>query len=190
MVSATATGKAVIAIAPPVAGVSHNTYSRFDVGRAGADFQNSGVNARYIVNEVTSTNPSRIEGPVAVVGPRASVILANPNGITLNGASFVNTGNVAIATGAVRFQDLAPAPGVIQRNIVLTTDRGTIEIGPEGLAGAFANLELIAKRLQVGGPVTNTFTSAGARLRACAFVPVRLQRECHGSSGNSGNSQQ
>ncbi len=165
-VSSTPTGKAVIAIALPVAGVSHNTYSSFDVGRAGADLQNSGVNARYIVNEVTSTRPSLIEGPIAVVGPRASVILANPHGITLNGASFVNTGNVAITTGRLRFHDLNPAPGIVQRNIVLTTDQGVLEIGPEGLAGAFANLELIAKRLKVGGPVTNTFTSADARVRA------------------------
>ncbi|MCK7490587.1 MAG: filamentous hemagglutinin N-terminal domain-containing protein [Comamonadaceae bacterium] len=165
-VSSTPAGKAVIAIAPPVAGVSHNTYSSFNVGRAGADLQNSGVSARYIVNEVTSTRPSLIEGPIAVVGPRASVILANPHGITLNGASFVNTGNVAITTGRVRFHDLNPAPGIVQRNIVLTTDQGVIEIGPEGLAGAFANLELIAKRLKVGGPVTNTFTSADARVRA------------------------
>ena len=165
-VSSTPAGKAVIAIAPPLAGVSHNTYSSFNVGRAGADFQNSGVGARYIVNEVTSTRPSLIEGPIAVVGPRASVVLANPNGITLNGASFVNTGNVAITTGRVRFHDLNPTPGIVQRNVVLTTDQGAIEIGPEGLAGAFANLELIAKRLKIGGPVINTFTSVDARVRA------------------------
>ena len=46
-------------------------------------------NARLILNEVTSTNPSFLQAPIAVVGPRAHFILANPNGITVDGGSRI-----------------------------------------------------------------------------------------------------
>ena len=161
-----ADGKAIVNIAAPVAGVSHNTYSDFNVGRPGADLINTGVNARTIVNEVTSTNPSLIEGPVTVVGPRANLIIANPNGITVNGGSFINTGTLALSTGKVSFYDFQPAPGFTQRNVVLDTSIGQIEIGPGGLSGAFNSLELIAKTLKVSGKIENTFTNANAGIRA------------------------
>lgn len=167
-VSTGASGQAIVQIAPAASGVSHNTYTAFSVGRAGAELVNTGVNARTIVNEVTSTRPSLIEGPVSVVGARANVVLANPNGITVNGGSFVNTGSVALSTGKVSFLDFNLAPGLSQRNVVLTTSQGTIEIGPEGLSGAFNNLELIAKELKINGPVANTYSSQQARIRAIA----------------------
>ncbi|HET8609786.1 MAG TPA: filamentous hemagglutinin N-terminal domain-containing protein [Burkholderiales bacterium] len=166
-VNTAANGKATVNIALPVAGVSHNTYSRFDVTAAGADFIN-GVNARTIVNEVTSSNPSLIEGPIAVVGPRANFILANPNGITVNDGSFINTGHVALSTGKVSFDDFNIAPGLMQRNVLLDTSRGQIEIGRDGLSGALIDLELIAKRVSIDGPVTNTFTSSSAMVRVTA----------------------
>jgi filamentous hemagglutinin family protein len=161
-----ASGKVTIGIAPPVAGVSHNTFTRFDVGRAGAEFANAG--ARVIVGEVTGTQPSLLEGPIAVSGARANLILANPNGISINGASFQNVGSVALSTGRVSFRDFAPAPGLAQRNVRLDTSAGTIEIGPDGLSGALINLELIARQVRVGGPVANTFTSPTARTRIVA----------------------
>lgn len=158
-------GKLSVAIAPAQAGVSYNAYAQFNVGRAGVDLINTGVNARYIVSEVTGTMPTAIEGPLAVVGPRANLILANPNGITVNGAQLINFGSVALSTGKLGFNDFTPAPGVLQRNLVLATERGALEIGPAGLAGALINLELIAKQLRVNGPLTNSFDSASARLR-------------------------
>ncbi|MFL9998598.1 two-partner secretion domain-containing protein, partial [Paraburkholderia sediminicola] len=142
------------------------TYSSFNVSKAGADLNNAGINARTIVNQVTSTNPSLIQGAIGVLGPRANVILANPNGITVDGGSFVNAGHVVLSTGQVSFSDLAVAPGVTQRNVVLTTNGGTITIGAGGLSGTLVNLDLIAKRLAVNGPVTNDFTSSTGGIRA------------------------
>ena len=110
-----------------------------------------GVNARTIVNEVTGTAPSLIQGQIAVAGPRANVVLANPNGITVNGGTFVNTGHVALSTGQVSFSDVLVAPGVYQRNVVLDTGRGTIEVAGGGLAGTLIGLELIAKMVRVTG---------------------------------------
>ncbi len=165
-----ASGQAIVTIAPAVSGVSHNTYADFNVGRVGADLLNTSPTnaARVIVNEVTSTNRSLIEGPISVVGKRANVILANPNGITVDGGSFVNTGSVALTTGKITFNDFLTAPGEMQRNVVLTTDRGAIEIGPGGLSGAFNKLELIAKQLRINGPVINAVSRADAHVRMVA----------------------
>ncbi|WP_261534998.1 filamentous hemagglutinin N-terminal domain-containing protein [Burkholderia multivorans] len=167
-VSIAPNGRQLVNLAPAVAGVSSNTYSSFNVTTAGATLNNTGINARTIVNQVTSTNRSLIEGEIAVAGPRANVVLANPNGITVNGGSFVNTGHVALSTGAVSFNDLQIAPGVIQRNVVLDTSTGTIVVGPGGLAGALIGLDLIAKNIVVDGPIDNTFSSATAGVRLLA----------------------
>ncbi|MBJ9688364.1 filamentous hemagglutinin N-terminal domain-containing protein [Burkholderia vietnamiensis] len=159
-------GRQTVNIAPTIGGVSNNTYSSFNVSKAGADLNNVGINARTIVNQVTSTNPSLIQGNINVLGPRANVILANPNGVTVDGGSFTNTGHVVLSTGQVGFTDLTLAPGVVQRNVVLTTDRGAIAIGPGGLSGTLVNLDLIAKQLSINGPVTNDFTSSTSGIRA------------------------
>jgi filamentous hemagglutinin family protein len=166
-VSTAANGHQTVTLALATAGVSTNTYSQFNVGKAGVDLDNNGVNARNIVNQVTSTNPSLIEGALRVLGPRANVIIANPNGITVNGGAFINTGNVALTTGGVSFSDYVVA-GQPQRNILLSTNQGTIEIGPDGLAGAMLNLELIAKNVKVNGPVVNSFSNVNSGIRVVA----------------------
>ncbi|ARK45909.1 filamentous hemagglutinin N-terminal domain-containing protein [Burkholderia pseudomallei] len=165
-VSTAGNGRQAVNIAPAIGGVSNNTYSSFNVSKAGADLNNVGINARTIVNQVTSTNPSLIQGNVNVLGPRANVILANPNGLTVDGGSFTNTGHVVLSTGQVSFNDLTLAPGVIQRNVVLTTNRGGIAIGPGGLSGTLVNLDLIAKQLSINGPINNDFTSSTSGIRA------------------------
>ncbi|RKP45892.1 filamentous hemagglutinin N-terminal domain-containing protein [Trinickia fusca] len=167
-VSIGANGRQVVSIAPAYGGVSQNTYSSFNVGSSGATLNNVGINARTIVNQVTSTNPSLIEGEIAVSGPRANVVLANPNGITVNGGSFFNTGRVALTTGQVSFNDLQIAPGIIQRNIALGTTGGTIVVGPQGLASALIGLDLIAKNVLINGAVNNGFTSPTAYVRTVA----------------------
>ncbi|WP_042551080.1 filamentous hemagglutinin N-terminal domain-containing protein [Ralstonia solanacearum] len=167
-VTTSASGRQTVNIAPSVAGVSHNTYSSFNVATAGADLNNTAVAARTIVNQVTSTNPSLIQGNIAVLGPRANVILANPNGITVDGGSFTNTGNVALTTGQVSFNDFTNGAGQLQRNVVLNTRSGAINIGPGGLAGTMLNLELIAKQVRVAGAVQNSYSDPNSRVRIVA----------------------
>ncbi|APA89445.1 filamentous hemagglutinin N-terminal domain-containing protein (plasmid) [Paraburkholderia sprentiae WSM5005] len=161
-----ANGHQTVAIAPPVGGVSNNTYRSFNVSSAGADLNNTGINARTIVNQVTSTNPSLIQGAVNVLGPRANVILANPNGVTVDGGSFINAGHVVLSTGQVSFSDITLAPGQIQRDVVLTTNGGAITIGGGGLTGTLINLDLVSKQLAVNGPVTNDYSSSTGGIRA------------------------
>jgi len=167
-VSTGTSGRQTVNIAPGVAGVSHNTFTSFNVGSAGADLNNTTVAARTIVNQVTSTNPSLIQGNIAVLGPRANVIIANPNGITVDGGSFTNTGNVALTTGQVSFNDFTTGSGQLQRNVVLNTNAGAINIGPGGLAGTMLNLELIAKQVRVAGAVQNSFTDPNSKVRVVA----------------------
>jgi filamentous hemagglutinin len=103
---------------PSAAGVSHNVYSQFDVQSNGAILNNSRANvqtqqggwvqgnpwlatgnARVILNEVNSSNPSYLNGYVEVAGQRAGVVIANPSGISVNGGGFINTSKATLTTG-------------------------------------------------------------------------------------------
>jgi filamentous hemagglutinin family protein len=162
-------GHVTVNIAPVFTGVtgdiSHNTYTDFNVGKAGVMLDNRQVDARTIVNEVTSSNPSRIRGPLEVLGLPAHVILANPNGITVNGGEFINTGGVALTTGRVSFIDRTVTPITTQRNVVLSTNRGTIRVEGDGIAGTLSRLELIAKKVEIDAPITNDLDLEGAAIR-------------------------
>jgi filamentous hemagglutinin family protein len=162
-------GKVTVNIAPVVRdGISHNTYTRFSVGAPGVDLSNVGIGARTIVNQVTGADPSRLQGPLAVIGAPAHVILANPNGVTVDGGSFVNTGRVALSTGVVSFVDRTPTPITAQRNVVLTTNQGEIRIEGAGLSGAFSHLELIAKSIRVDAPINTTSPALVPEVRLTA----------------------
>lgn len=155
-------GHATVSIAPKVDNISHNTYQRFDVDAAGVTLDNLTVAARTIVNEVTSAELSRLNGTLEVLGTPAHVIIANPNGIQVDGARFVNTGALALATGAV---DIRPdSRGGGYSNVFVTTTGGRITVGEGGLSGTMTQLDLIAREIALNGPVTLDSTSAGAEL--------------------------
>src|SRR5438309_2174950 len=86
----------------------------------------------------------------------------------LDDCCCANTGRVALTTGHVSFKDTVPVAGLPERDIVLDTSTGTIVVGPQGLTGALIGLDLIAKNLLINGPLTNTFTSQTAAIRAVA----------------------
>ena len=101
-------------------GVSRNLYSDFNIKSTGLILNNAtkytktelggyidrnmflaGKGARVILNEVTSSNASTLNGYLEVAGNKASVVIANVNGISVNGLGFINTDNVVLSTGAV-----------------------------------------------------------------------------------------
>lgn len=104
---------------PSASGVSRNTFLDFNVNSRGVILNNSltigvsqlggvllgnsnftgGQTARIILNEVTGTNRSNINGTTEIFGGRAEYVLVNPNGITCNGCGFINTPRITLSTG-------------------------------------------------------------------------------------------
>lgn len=157
-----AAGQQIVNIAPTASvgtaidSISLNKYSRFDVPQAGIFLNNNAANARTIINEVTSAQRSLIEGAITVLGARANVILANPNGITVNGGQFINVGHVTLTTGTSSFPTQPIAPGINRTNIAYSVNGGRVEIGPNGLSGLMSSLTLAAHQVMIDGAITNT----------------------------------
>mgnify|MGYP002348448720 CR=1 FL=1 len=103
---------------PNAAGVSHNDFLEYGVPERGVILNNAttasetkigGVvygnenlhdhAASLILNEVTGNLPTLMLGYTEVAGHQASVVVANPNGITCAGCGFINTARVTLATG-------------------------------------------------------------------------------------------
>lgn len=145
-------GHETVSIAPANADrISFNTYTRFDVNRAGASLDNTSAIARTIVNEVTGAGASQLQGMLDVLGSPAHVIIANPNGIHVDGARFVNVGALALATGSV---DIRPgSTHAFQDNVYVTTTGGRITIGDGGLSGTMNSLDLLAKEIAINGSI-------------------------------------
>ncbi|TFV07662.1 filamentous hemagglutinin N-terminal domain-containing protein [Muribacter muris] len=112
-------GVEIINIATPSqSGLSHNQYNKFNVDKAGAVLNNARQNsqtqlagqvaanpnlrsqaATVILNEVVSRNPSHIAGKQEIAGQRADYVLANPNGISVDGGGFINTPRASLVVG-------------------------------------------------------------------------------------------
>lgn len=126
LVTETASHVPMVYITTPTAGgVSRNMYSMFNVPQGGAILNNAtamantklagwinmnpfllGGAAKIIVNEVTSSNPTNINGFLEVAGNKASVVIANPNGIMIHGGGFINTANALLTTGRPGYDGL------------------------------------------------------------------------------------
>lgn len=125
LVQETANGIPLVNISAPTAGgVSRNDYERFNIPTKGAILNNSytlsktelagyvqgNANmaqgpAKIIVNQVTSGNPTTMNGFLEVAGHKADVIIANPNGITVNGGGFINTARAILITGKPEYDN-------------------------------------------------------------------------------------
>ncbi|HBR6221554.1 TPA: filamentous hemagglutinin N-terminal domain-containing protein, partial [Klebsiella pneumoniae] len=169
-------GATVIDIEKPnAAGVSHNLYRDFNVGANGTILNNSGDDvshstfgniarnnnltdgsASVILNEVTSKNASSLKGFIEVNGQKADVVIANPNGITCSGCSFVNTNKAILTTGKVNMTD----DGAIGS---YTVTGGTLTIGENGMNAANGYAVLLADAIKINGKVqaNNALVSAG-----------------------------
>lgn len=161
-------GKATISIAPTSGtGVSLNKYGQFSVGVAGVDLDNRSVGATTIVNEVTGSTRSTINGDITVLGGTADVIIANPNGISVSGGKFVNARNVTLITGASQ-------TGTDGLGYSITG--GDIEIGPGGLSGQMQRLDLAAREIRLNGNVDgqslNFFAGEGTALIAADGLEI------------------
>lgn len=152
---------------PSGAGVSTNHYSQFDVNKGGAILNNSpvitntqqagyingnpnllpGGSARIIVNQVNSMSPSQLRGYLEVAGPRAEVIVANPNGILVDGAGFINTSRATLTTGL-------PVYGGSGSLDAFRVTGGQIQVEGAGLnAAGVDQVDLIARAVKANAAV-------------------------------------
>ena len=153
--------------APNKNGVSHNHFKEYNVGKEGILLNNSskefnktqiggiiqgnsnlnGREANVILTEVTGVNRSRIEGYTEIVGKSAEYILANPNGIYLNGAGFINTPRVILTTGKSITDELGNLKG-------FSIDDGTVVIGSQGIDGKNVRMvDIISRTAELNGAV-------------------------------------
>lgn len=156
-----ANGVPVVNIATPnQSGISHNKYNDYNVGKEGLILNNAtgqlnqtqlggliqnnpnlkaGQEAKGIINEVTGTNRSNLQGYTEVAGKAANVIVANPYGITCNGCGFINTPNVTLTTG----KPVLDASGKLQS---LEVTQGAVTIEGAGLNGSQSDAVSIISR--------------------------------------------
>ncbi|WP_322864752.1 filamentous hemagglutinin N-terminal domain-containing protein (plasmid) [Aquicoccus sp. G2-2] len=173
-------GLVTVDIAPAdSASISHNTYSSFSVPTGGVNLNNGAVGAGTILNEVTSANTTTIEGPLTVIGQKADVIVANPNGVAVNGGRFQNTGNIALTTGMMG----RTASG----QLTTTVAAGAIDIGPGGLSGTMEELALISKSLRIDGPLRYDLPQAGAHANIIAGDSTVSFDRLRGGFGQDGS---
>ena len=162
-------GVPVVNIATPNgAGVSHNQYQQYNVGQEGLILNNAtgqlnqtqlggliqnnpnlkaGQEARAIINEVTGANRSQLQGYTEVAGKAASVMVANPYGITCNGCGFINTPNVTLTTGRPQLD----ANGNLA---ALEVSKGAVIVEGKGLDGSSADaVSIVARATEINAGI-------------------------------------
>lgn len=151
-------------VAPGASGLSHNQFLDYNVGQPGVVLNNAlhagqsqlagalGANPQFqgqaastIVNEVISRNASSIEGAQEIFGRPADYILANPNGISINGGRFINTTRAGFLVGRPEIDEQRLA------RLDSLTASGALQVGRQGLVNAEGALELIAPRIETQG---------------------------------------
>ncbi|MQL50687.1 filamentous hemagglutinin N-terminal domain-containing protein [Photorhabdus khanii] len=157
----------VVNIATPnSAGISHNTYQEFNVATQGTVLNNAtqtaqsqlagqlnanpnlqGNAAELIINEVTGNGRSELQGQLEIVGNKANVIIANPNGITCDGCGFINTASATLTTGKPQFDK----QGALE---ALEVKQGLITLGGKGLDGKATDyVDIISRATELNGKI-------------------------------------
>ncbi|WGE56340.1 hemagglutinin repeat-containing protein [Actinobacillus equuli] len=146
-------------------GLSHNKYSKFDVDTKGAILNNSRTQtqtqqagmiqgnpylargeAKVILNEVNSNDPSVLKGYVEVAGKKADVIIANPNGLHCEDCGIINSDRVTLTTGK---------PQIKQGNLdSFVVEKGKVKVSGKGLDNSRVDYtDIIAKETEINAGV-------------------------------------
>ena len=150
---------------PSAGGVSRNQYSQFDVTEKGAVLNNARKaaqtqmagwvqgnpnlargEAKVILNEVNSANPSRLKGYVEVAGKKADVVIANPSGIQCDGCGVINAGRTTLTTGKAEVEN-----GQLKGYRV---KGGKVTVGQKGMDNSQSDYtDIIADKAEINGGV-------------------------------------
>ena len=146
-------------------GLSHNKYSKFDVDTKGAILNNSRTNvqtqqagmitgnpylargeAKVILNEVNSSDPSVLKGYVEVAGKKADVIIANASGLHCEGCGVINSDRTTFTTGK---------PQVVNGNLEnFVVENGLVSVSGKGLDNSRVDYtEVIAREMQANAGI-------------------------------------
>jgi filamentous hemagglutinin len=175
--------------APSAAGVSRNLYPQFDVGPGGLVLNNSAAavqtqlagtiagnanlaagQARIILNEVTGTSVSQLRGMIEVAGQRAEVVIANPNGIVVDGAGFINASRAVLTTGR-------PVFGGGGSLAAFRVTGGQIAIQGAGLdAAGLERVDLISRAMTVNATVRAQQINAVAGANTVGYDTLYAQK--------------
>ncbi|MBW3116730.1 DUF637 domain-containing protein [Providencia rettgeri] len=151
---------------PNGAGISHNKFQQFNVDKQGAVLNNATTNvnsqiagqikantnlkgnaANLIINEVTGSSRSELQGKLEVAGKGANVLIANPNGITCNGCSFVNTPAITLTTG----KPILDNKGALS---AVEVKKGSVVIGANGMnTEAQTYADIISRATELNGQI-------------------------------------
>lgn len=105
-----------------------------------------GPTANTILNEVTGTGATSMNGALEVAGNKAHVIIANPNGISVNNGTFINANSATLTTGNPIINNGSITGYQVQQ--------GSITVGEKGLnASKTARTDLLAEAIQLNGKV-------------------------------------
>ncbi|MEQ5227443.1 DUF637 domain-containing protein [Proteus cibi] len=157
----------IINIATPNnAGISHNQFHSFNVGKQGAVLNNAttpvntqlakqvnanthlkGNSAHLIINEVVGNGHSQLLGKLEVAGEQAKVVIANPNGITCDNCSFINTPAITLTTGKPLFNPQGAYSAI-------EVKKGDVVIGMQGIDLQAQNYaDIISRSIELNGKI-------------------------------------
>ena len=135
------------------------------------------IAANLIITEVTGKNRTNINGTVEVAGKRADLVMANRNGVYVNGGNFLNTDRVTLTTGSLEMKN-----GDL---VAINVSQGQIGIGEKGLnALNLTELELLGKTIDVSGVIkaskeTRLLVSAGGQTYEYKTKEVKSKGETY-----------
>ncbi|AWB54095.1 YopT-type cysteine protease domain-containing protein [Pasteurella multocida] len=158
----------VIDIAKPNGkGISDNRFEKFNIPNS-AVFNNNGTEAQarstligyipqnqnlrggkeadVILNQVTGPQESKIVGALEVLGKKADIVIANQNGITLNGVRTINSDRFVATTSEL----------IDPNQMMLKVTKGNVIIDIDGFStDGLKYLDIIAKKIEQKQSITS-----------------------------------